>query len=167
MTALRPRPLFCPIWHLHPGLDVAGDVCAGIFEHGGHRLALGIPPDWNGPLPSDEEWGIEWSKFYFGLELAQAFARTLNRRYLAAWQLLVDSWIDQDPKRFRTSDVTARRLLSWLFAWDRFAQANPSPGISRAFSERLLASFADQLAKSATTSRPNATTGPSSCWRSI
>ena len=62
-------------------------------------LALGVPPDWIGAaFPADEEWRIEWAKFYFGLDLAAAFRETGDERYLRTWERLVDSWIEQVPR---------------------------------------------------------------------
>ncbi len=144
MTDAAPRDVFCPIWHLHPGSSAADDACAGVFEHAGHRLELGIPPDWDATLPSDEEWGIEWNKFYFGLELAQAFARNTEHRYLAAWEELVSSWIKQAPARFRSTDVTARRVQNWIFAWSRFAATPGFRSLRPGLADRLRGSLSEQ-----------------------
>ncbi len=51
----------------------------------------GLPPDWRADgLDDDEEWHIEWSKFYFGLDLAHAYAVTGDPAYLDAWEQLVE-----------------------------------------------------------------------------
>ena len=148
MTSSRetaPRRIYCATWHLHRDPAVASDLCAGVFDHAGTRVALGVPPDWNAPLPSDEEWGIEWSKFYGGLDLAMAFSATGQRRPLDVWQDLVASWIDQDPQRFRSTDVTARRIQNWVTAWSGFACSPAFRGLRPGMAERLLDSLAAQL----------------------
>ena len=48
-------------------------------------------------LPDDEEWRIEWVKFYYGLDLADAYRATGDARYLDAWERLVAAWIRQVP----------------------------------------------------------------------
>src|SRR5262249_19795046 len=73
-------------------------------------------------LPEDEEWKIEWYKFYFGLDLAYAFSITGNERYRSTWQCLVQSWIDQIPAGCDSSDITARRIQNWIYAWNSFSR---------------------------------------------
>ena len=46
------------------------------------------PRDWlHAQLPSDEEWRIEWVKFYYGLDLADAFRASGDPRFLEACRL--------------------------------------------------------------------------------
>src|SRR4029079_3339201 len=89
----------------------------------------------------DREWRLEWSKFYYGLDLAAAAEQTGSRIYLTAWQRLVTSWIAQVPVDFDPSDVIARRIQNWVYAWSRFAELfdvdAPMPG----FAQRLSASL--------------------------
>ena len=112
------RPVVCVIEHLHRDRDVAEAVAAGRFTHAGETRALGVVPDWLGSdLPADEEWRIEWVKFYYGLDLAHAFRATGEERFREAWELLVASWIRQVPPDHDSSDVTGRRILNWIYAW--------------------------------------------------
>jgi len=75
MVDRSPRPVFCVIDHACRDLQVAESVVSGRFTHVGLTLQLGVEPDWLGAeFPTDKEWRIEWSKFYFGLNLANAFA---------------------------------------------------------------------------------------------
>lgn len=143
---VRPRQVHCPIEHLHRDRQVADDARAGRFRYAGQTLDLGLPPDWRGGgLDHDEEWHIEWSKFYFGLDLAHAYAATTDPAYLATWQALVDSWIHQQPPDADTSEVTARRLQNWLYAWQGFDRVPGFPGLDPGLQERLLASMTAQL----------------------
>jgi uncharacterized heparinase superfamily protein len=115
------RPVVCVIEHLHRDRDVAEAVAAGRFTHVGETRTLGNAPDWLGAdLPADEEWRIEWVKFYYGLDLAHAFRATSEERFRTAWELLVASWIRQVPPDHDSSDVTARRILNWIYAWQGF-----------------------------------------------
>ena len=124
VTAVRPRPVICVIDHLHRDRRVADDACDGRFTLAGITRDLGPEPDWLGAdLPSDEEWRIEWTKFYFGLDLAHALAETGDERYAAAWERLVGSYIRTVPIGVDSSDVAARRVQNWVYAWVAFADA--------------------------------------------
>lgn len=147
VPAVRPRPVFCAIEHLHRDRVVADEVAAGRFSLGGTTLELGLEPDWLGArLPADEEWRIEWSKFYFGLDLACAFRDTGDLSYLEAWEELVGSWVQQVPVGFDTSDVAARRVQNWLYAWQLFAAAPGFPGLRDGLTAELTRSLAEQAA---------------------
>lgn len=139
-----PRPVFCVIDHLGRDLAVAESVLAGRFTHGGLTLALGVEPDWLGaPVPADKEWRIEWSKFYFGLDLAHGFALTGDSRYLECWRRLVQSWIAQVPPDHDRTDVAARRIQNWIYAWLRFQAADAV--LPEAEAQALLESLAAQV----------------------
>jgi hypothetical protein len=143
---VRPRQVFCPIEEGYRDLRLAGDVLAGRFRYAGVTLDLGLPPDWRtGGLDDDEEWHIEWSKFYFGLDLAHAFSVTGDRAYVDVWEGLVASWIDQQEPGCDPTDVTARRLQNWLYAWQGFDRVPGFTGLDPAVQERMLASMLDQL----------------------
>ena len=105
MTAVRPRPVFCVNEHEHRDRALAREVAAGRFTFAGETRALGLEPDWlHADLPADEEWRIDWVKFYYGLDLADAFRSTGDRRFLDAWERLVASFIVQvaaGPRRLR------------------------------------------------------------------
>jgi hypothetical protein len=140
-----PRPVFCVIEHLHRRRDIADDAVAGRFTCAGVSLELGRDPDWvHDGLSRDEEWRIEWSKFYFGLDLAFAYRETGDSRYLRSWEHLACSWIEQVPPDLDPSDVTGRRLQNWVYAWQAF-NASGRPGPSPETAALLLASIADQL----------------------
>lgn len=109
----------------HRDLQVARDACAGRFTHAGTTLRLGTRPDWLASGTADEEWRIEWVKLYEGLHLAHAFEQTVDRRYPTTWTALVESFCEQVPVGHDTSDVTARRLQNWLYAWQRFESVDP------------------------------------------
>ena len=69
--------MFCVIEHAYRDRRVAEDACAGKFTENGVSLEPGLDPNWQmAGLPHDEEWQIAWVKFYFGLDLAAAFAQT-------------------------------------------------------------------------------------------
>jgi hypothetical protein len=143
---VRPRQVFCPIEASYRDLGLAADVLVGRFRYAGVALDLGLPPDWRtGGLEDDEEWHIEWSKFYFGLDLAHAFSVTRDRAYVDAWQGLVASWIDQREPRCDPTDVTARRLQNWLYAWQGFDRSPGFTGLDPDLQDTMLASMRDQL----------------------
>jgi uncharacterized heparinase superfamily protein len=124
VIAVRPRPVLCVIEHEHRDRALAEDVARGVFTHAGETRELGTEPDWlTTDLPRDEEWRIEWVKFYYGLDLADAYRATGERRFLEAWERLVASHMLQVPPDHDPSDVTARRILNWIYAWQRLPEA--------------------------------------------
>ena len=143
----------------------------------GRRSTLGLPPDWLGAeLPADEEWRIEWTKFYFGLDLAlRVFDRPDERRFLRAWERLVTSWVSDVPVGVDTTDVAARRVSNWIYAWQRVREApgfaGPRPGreqrAARLASATQVAYLRANLtpARSATTARSSSTRCSSRPWR--
>jgi hypothetical protein len=143
---VRPRPVFCIISDVYRDRAVADAVCAGRFTHAGSTLELGLEPDWTGTeFPPDAEWRIEWSKFYYGLDLAHAYRETGDDCFPLAWERLVRSWIRQVPVGFDTSDVSARRIQNWIYAWDSFANASGFDGFADGFEEELTVSLAAQV----------------------
>ncbi|NJM52487.1 MAG: hypothetical protein HC846_03275, partial [Blastocatellia bacterium] len=122
---IAPRRIFCVIENAYQNLSIAEDVCQNTFTNAGLRLTLDTI-DWTkNPLPTDEEWHIEWSKFYFGLDLAFAFNQTGEDKFLKTWQKLVELWIKQVEIGTDSSDVSARRIQNWIYAWMIFARNYP------------------------------------------
>lgn len=121
--SVAPRPVFNVIDHAHRDLQVANDIVRGRFTVAGVTHDLGCPPDWRlDPHPSDKEWRVEWVKCSFGLDLAHAHVVTGDRRYLATWACLVESFIGQRKPGSDDPEVVARRVQNWIYAWNRFAQ---------------------------------------------
>ena len=138
VTSAAFRDVFCAIDDLHRSLDVARDVCAGRFTNCGISLTLD-PPDWrNVAVHPDREWWIEWSKFYFGLDMAFAFSVTGDVEFQSVWQSLVCSWIDQVPVEFGPTDALARRLQNWIYAWNRFQRSPGFGGFDPEFEQHLI-----------------------------
>ena len=120
----RWRDVFCIIENAYRDISIADDVCEGVFTFAGQTLAVGKKPDWfTTVLPDDDEWRIEWHKFYYGLDLAHAFAVTGKTKYRQAWKQLVQSWIALAPVGCDSSDVAARRIQNWIYAWNVFSRA--------------------------------------------
>ena len=158
---LGPRPVWCVIEREHRDLAVAASARAGRFTHHGVELDLGRRPDWRSDgLQHDEEWRIEWVKLYEGLDLAHSFEVTADPELLAAWEDLVESFCDQVPIGYDSSDVTARRLQNWLYAWSRFAGASGFTGLRAGLAVRLVERFradAEHLAAHLTPERNHRT----------
>jgi heparinase II/III-like protein len=143
---VKPQAVFCVIEHLHRDLALAEQTCAGLFTHAGLTLNLGVKPDWlTSAFPADAEWRIEWSKFYYGLDLAAAFAETGDLEFLRTWEDLVGTWIEQVPVDIDETDVIGRRIQNWIYAWNRFATAPAFPGFTEKFADQLVDSIAAQV----------------------
>jgi Glycosyl transferases group 1/Heparinase II/III N-terminus len=158
---VAPRPVLAVTAHEHENLERAEAVTQGRFELNGQTLTLGTEPDWlDADLPADEEWRIEWVKFAYGNDLAHAYEHTGELHYLATLELLVGSWIRHVPPDHDAAEVTARRIVNWIYAWQAFAAAGAElpPGLDAA----LLGSLARESATCARTSPRSATTERSS-----
>lgn len=148
-TATRPtapRKVFCVIEHAYRSELVAQDVCNGRFSLAGTMIEMGNEIDWlTNPLPHDDEAQIEWHKFYYGLDLAQQYRLTGESRFLRTWEHLVRSWIRQVPVDFSSTDVLARRIQNWIYAWQIFAQADLFNRLSNEFELEILDSIEAQV----------------------
>lgn len=122
VAAVRgPRRVFNVLEDGCRDVAVADDVLSGRFTAAGRTLALGPDPDWSAdPCPEDKEWRVEWVKFYYGLDLAHAFGVTGDARYLRAWETLVRGFMRQVPAASDDTEVMARRVQNWIYAWNRF-----------------------------------------------
>jgi hypothetical protein len=146
---LAPRPVFCVVEAAHRDLEVADAACAGRFTVAGVTVELGPEPDWMGAaLPADEEWRIEWTKFSYGLDLAHAYGRTGEERFLHAWERLVGTFIRAVPigAGVDSPDVAARRVQNWVYAWAAFAASPRYPGLRDGLQAELLESLRAHVA---------------------
>lgn len=138
--------MYCVTADVHNDRSVADAVREGRFTHAGTTVDLGTEPDWLGAaLPPDEEWRIEWNKFYYGLDLANAFADTGDPSYLCTWERLVGSWIRQVPVGSDASDVAARRMQNWTYAWSVFASSPAFTGLREGLDDALLESIREHV----------------------
>jgi hypothetical protein len=120
-TRIRPRPVFCVVAREHEDLELAVAVADGTFTQLGVTVEAGLDPDWlNSELPLDNEWRIDWWKFGYGLDLAYAREQTDDPRFQAAWCELVDSFLRRVPVGRDDTEVAARRVQNWIYAWTRF-----------------------------------------------
>ena len=141
-----PRPVFCITKDVHNDRDVALSVREGRFTHAGITLDLGLEPDWLGAdLPPDDEWRIEWTKFYYGLDLGNAFVETGDTTFVRTWERLVTSWIRQVPVGTDPPDVAARRMQNWVYAWGLFAGSPAFRGLGDGSDEVILDSLGEHV----------------------
>jgi hypothetical protein len=113
-----PRPVYCSTWHLHHNLSVARGICAGRFTHAGNTISISGQPDWTrADLRAVSEWWAEWIEFPYTLDLAFAFHKTGDPRYLYKWKRLVGSWAADMAPDFGPVDAVARRVQNWLYSW--------------------------------------------------
>jgi len=135
---VAPRPVFCVYEDHHHDRALADEVCDGRFTHNGETLELGLEPDWTVEPHPDKEWRIDWSKFYYGLDLASAFVDTGDAKYVEAFVRLTRTFIEQVPVDRDTSDVTARRISNWMYAWMVFERSPAFSGFGAEFEALLL-----------------------------
>jgi uncharacterized heparinase superfamily protein len=136
-----PCPVLDVTAHEHRDRDRAEAVAAGRFTLAGETRHLGTEPDWlHADLPADEEWRIDWVKFAYGLDLAHAHRTTGQPRFRDTWERLTSSWMRTVPAEHDAPEVTARRILNWIYAWQQFGELSPG------HATRLLSSIGDQAA---------------------
>lgn len=128
-TAAAPRQLFCATEARHQDMTVARDACLGRFTMAGCPMQFGGDLPWQRlDVHPDREWWIEWSKGYFGLDLAYAYGRTRDPRFVRAWEALVEGWVRHVPPSFGPTDAIGRRLQNWIYAWNAFERAGAPLG---------------------------------------
>jgi uncharacterized heparinase superfamily protein len=114
------RRILCVTEHEHRSRAIADAILRGRFTVAGETRALGPDPDWrSASLPEDEEWRIEWVKFAWGLDLAHAAEQTGDPAYRAAWERLTASHARLIAPDADAAEVTARRVLNWVYAAQR------------------------------------------------
>ncbi len=138
-TNTAPRAVFSVLDGAYRDIAVADDAVAGTFVSTSRRFALGPAPDWTtNPYPDDKEWRVEWVKFYYGLDLAHAFTVTQDHRYLDTWIRLVESFVAQVSPGADDTEVSARRIQNWIYAWNRFSQASGDDVLPNAVAARIV-----------------------------
>src|ERR1700741_631229 len=137
----RWRDVCCIVENAYTDLVVANAVCKGIFTNAGETIEIGTETDWlSTKLPRDEEWRIGWYKFYFGLDLAHAFRTTGDEIYRTTWKRLVQSWTAQMRPGCDSSDVAARRIQNWIYAWNSFTRTAAVSHAELQFENQLISS---------------------------
>ena len=101
--------------------------------------------DWLNNASTDIEWAIMLHKFYYAVGLGLAFSDTGNSRYVKKWMELTESWIENVPSGFLSSDVTGRRVQNWIFAHYYFVTLCRAEAITPEFYARFLESVHEQV----------------------
>ncbi|NUR55582.1 MAG: alginate lyase family protein [Acidobacteria bacterium] len=145
-TGLRaPQPVYCATEHLHRDIALARAVCEGRFTHAGVTIAIDGEPDWTYmDIHADREWWIEWTKFYYALDLAHAYCATDDRRFLDTWQRLLGGWAADVPADFGPTDAIGRRLQNWIYSWNALASSLAFPGLPRVVEDTIVGSMMRQ-----------------------
>jgi len=112
------------------------------FNHETYQLPEHF--NWLDNPSRDIEWLILLHKFYYGKDLARAYAYTHDEKYALKWVNLVSAWIAQTPAGFIDSQVTGRRLQQWLLAYQYFVVKHCSIMITPEFIAAFIASIASQ-----------------------
>ncbi len=90
------------------------------FTYIGEAHALPRDTSWKHNPSRDKEWQIAHHKFYFGVDLIQAYAATGHATYLQRWIELTASWLDEMGTGFiaaSDAQVEAKRVESWITAY--------------------------------------------------
>ena len=156
LTAVRPRPVLCVNEHEHRDRELADAVARGVFTFAGETRELGLEPDWlHAALPDGRGVADRLGQVLLRARPCGRVPGDGDRRYLEAWERLVASFILQVPPDHDSSDVTARRILNWIYAWQRLPEASV-PGLVESLREQAR-HVRDTLTPSATTARSSST----------
>lgn len=120
------------------------DVLHHRFSSNGETYSLGTEIDWLKNPSQDVEWHILLHKFYFAPGLARQYCQSGNVRYRDCFESLIRGWIDQTPPGFIATDVTARRIQNWIYAWHLFTQQDASE-FGTNFEEVFIHSLVEQV----------------------
>jgi hypothetical protein len=116
------RPVHVPPLPTPDGGHVvrADRVLSHRFEAVGEEYTLPPGFSWKFNPSRDKEWQIAHHKFYFAMDLAQAWRATDDPRYLLRWGELLDSWLGEMGSGFITASdaqVEAKRLEHWIVSF--------------------------------------------------
>ena len=126
--------------------EFIADVLRNRFTFNGETYQFGSGPfPWKENPSADIEWSILLHKGYYLVGLGQQFRATGDRRLLAKWIELTDSWIEQVEPGHIAADVTGRRIQNWIYAFYFFVDGNPDADIPPDFLLHLLASLDAQV----------------------
>ncbi|MFN7943963.1 MAG: alginate lyase family protein [Blastocatellia bacterium] len=120
-------------------------VLAGRFDFNDEVHHLSLPSAWLSNPSTDLEWHILLHKFYYAVGLGAAFAETADERYARCWIELTDSWIENVPVDFLTSDVAGRRIQNWIYAHYYFVERGQSRSVTAGFYRKFLRSLHQQV----------------------
>jgi hypothetical protein len=145
-----PRPVsFPPLPPASPAqLANADKVLAGRFDLVGEEHVLPPGFSWCDNPSRDKEWQIAQHKFYFAVDLAQAWRERRDPRYLRAWRDLIGSWLEEMESGFiaaSDAQVEAKRVEHWVLS---FLLLRGTPWAEQVTGE-FLRSFLERVAREA------------------
>jgi hypothetical protein len=120
-----------------------------------HVLPAGF--SWKDNPSADTEWQIAHHKFYFAVDLVQAWRQTGNRAYLERWVALIDSWLGEMGSGYITSSdaqVEAKRVEHWVRSFMLLRGTPCETTIPPRFVGDLLTRISDETAYIATHLKP-------------
>jgi heparinase II/III-like protein len=153
----RPlQPLPVPV--AGPGqLDNARKVLANTFDLVGEQYILHPGFSWKHSPSRDKEWQIAHHKFYFAVDLAQAWRETGDPCYLDRWRDLIASWLDEMGTGFITASdaqVEAKRVEHWITSYLLLRGTSWTEHVSGKFLRHFLERIARETAYIAANLRP-------------
>lgn len=128
-------------------LRVADAILRNHFCMVGEGYTLPADFSWQYNPSRDKEWQIAQHKFYFAIDLAQAYRQTLNPAYLHRWAALIERWLDTMGSGFiaaSDAQVEAKRAEHWLRSLMLLRGTPAHRLLGAPFLRRLLARIADE-----------------------
>ena len=125
----------------------ADRVLAGEFLLVGETHRLGRAFSWAHNPSRDKEWQIAQHKFYFVVDLIQAWRVTGDSRYLEAWIDLTRSWLDEMGTGFiaaSDAQVEAKRVEHWVTAFLLLQGSDWAKRVPAAFLRRFLSRIGEE-----------------------
>jgi hypothetical protein len=102
---------------------------------------------WKENPSRDKEWQIAQHKFYFAIDLIQAYRHDRNPVYLKKWVSLIDSWLEEMGSGYiaaSDAQVEAKRIEHWVNSFLLLQRVPCEPFLTADFLRRWLARIAEE-----------------------
>lgn len=139
-------------------LQNADEVLAGRFRLVGETYDLAPGFSWQDNPSRDKEWQIAHHKFYFAVDLAQAWRARGDVRYLEAWRGLIGSWLGEMGSGFiaaSDAQVEAKRVEHWVTSFHLLQGTDWARHVSGTFLRAFIGRIAEEARYIARNLRPS------------
>ncbi|MGB7181604.1 MAG: alginate lyase family protein [Burkholderiaceae bacterium] len=126
-------------------LPELNNILENKFSFNGETYCLGPEINWLKNPSEDIEWLILLHKFYAAPGLIRQWLTSENDKYLNIFLDLVTTWIKQVPDNFIATDVTARRVQNWAYAWNLIDRADRISALPEEFVNGFKHSIQNQV----------------------
>ncbi|NKE73763.1 hypothetical protein MNODULE_23720 [Nitrospiraceae bacterium HYJII51-Mn-bac16s-1-B09] len=128
-------------------LENAKKIVQNRFDLIGEEVTLRDGFSWKESPSHDKEWQIAQHKFYFAVDLIQAYRHDRDPVYLKKWISLIDSWLEEMGSGYiaaSDAQVEAKRIEHWVNSFLLLRGLPCEPFLTAGFLRRWLARIAEE-----------------------